>query len=332
MNELVVEPRSVVFRREREAEWRELEQLVDAALRRGLRAVPSHEVPRLMVLYRATLSSMAVAESTALDRHLVGYLRTLAARAYLVVYGSRKPARSALLELLFVRIPAAVRALRWELLSSTLLFVLGIAVAWALCSRDPSWFHAFVGADYAGGRSPTSTTEELRQALYSSSGGGLSAFASFLFTHNAKIGMTAFAVGIAAGVPTALLLFYNGLLLGAFLSLYSGRGLLLPLLGWLLPHGVPEIGAMLLCGAAGLSVGRALVWPGRRTVSQALAEAGRRAAVAVAGCVFLFGIAGLIEGLFRQLVTNDAARFVLAAFNVAWITLWLVDRRRGPVA
>lgn len=320
------EPRSVEFRREREAEWTELEELVDRALKRGLRALPSDEVPRLMVLYRATLSSLAVARNTALDRHLVLYLESLAARAYLVVYGSQKPTRSALSELFFTRIPAAVRSVKRELGLSVALFALGVAVSWVLCSRSPAWFDAFVGPGMAAGRTPTASTATLRHALYSH-GGALTTFASFLFTHNAKIGMSAFALGIAAGVPTALLLFENGLVLGAFLSLYSGRGLLMPLLGWLLPHGVPEILAMLLCGAAGLSIGRALVWPGRNTVGRALREAGRRAALVVAGCVFLFGVAGLIEGVFRQLVTSDAIRFALVAFNVTWVWLWLGVRR-----
>lgn len=325
------EPRSVQFRREREAEWTELEQMVDAALRRGLKAVPSVEVPRLMVLYRAALSSLAVARSTALDRHLVAYLESLAARAYLVVYGAREPTRSALKDLFVLRIPEAVRGMKRELALSTAVFSLGVAVAWVLSARDPSWFYAFVGPGLAAGRSPSASTAALRKVLFEH-GHGLTAFASFLFTHNAKIGMTAFAVGIAAGVPTALLLFQNGLMLGAFLALYARRGLLVPLLGWLLPHGVPEIGAALLCGAAGFAVGRALIWPGRRSIGDAIAEAGRRAALVVAGSVLLFAVAGVIEGVFREVVMNETARFALVAFNVAWIALWLTGagKRRVP--
>jgi uncharacterized membrane protein SpoIIM required for sporulation len=107
------------------------------------------------------------------------------------------------------------------------------------------------------------------------------------------------------------------------LAIYAERGLLVPMLGWLLPHGVPEIGAVLLCGAAGLHIGRALTLPGRLSVRDALRVAGRRAAIVVAGTVVLFAIAALVEGLFRQLVKDDALRFALAAFNFAWLLTWL---------
>jgi uncharacterized membrane protein SpoIIM required for sporulation len=324
------EPRSLQFRRERESEWSELEELVERALRRGLGAVRTFEIGRLLVLYRSVLSSLAVARNIALDRELVRYLESLATRAYLVVYASRRPRRAALWTFLEHSFPSAVRALAGELFLATALFALGIAVSVALVRSDSTWFYAFVDAGLAQGRTPTASTADLRAALYDVERSGLSMFASFLFTHNAKIGMTAFALGIAAGFPTALLLFINGLMLGAFTALYADRGLLVPLLGWLLPHGVPEIGAMLLCGAAGLHLGRAMLLPGTSTVRDALSTAGRRASLVVAGTLILFFVAGVVEGVFRQRVTDDAARFVLAGFNATWLALWLLAAGRRP--
>jgi uncharacterized membrane protein SpoIIM required for sporulation len=137
------------------------------------------------------------------------------------------------------------------------------------------------------------------------------------------LGFLAFALGFAAGVPTAVLLFTNGLVLGAFLALFAGRGLLLPFLGWILPHGVPEIAAILLCGAAGLSLGRALLFPGRLTRRDALGRAGRQACLVAAGCLLLFFGAGLLEGWFRQLVTADEIRLLVAGVNALGLALWL---------
>ena len=89
-------------------------------------------------------------------------------------------------------------------------------------------------------------------------------FASFLFTHNAEVGLMAFALGFVAGVPTALLLFGNGLTLGAFSALFFSRGLGLAYLGWLLPHGVVELTAAVLCGGAGFALARGVLFPGTR--------------------------------------------------------------------
>lgn len=324
-------PRSVEFRKQREKDWQELGDLVDRVLRRGLGALDEDELERLPRLYRAAVASLAVARRTALDRALVAYLEALAARAYLAVYGTRRTRRGALFAALADVFPQRVRAMRWELLASFGITALGTIVSFVLVTMDPAWYYAFVDPALAGGRDPSASTEDLRAVLYDGAQGeGLSVFASFLFVNNARIGISAFALGFVAGVPTAYLLFSNGLMLGAFLALYDSRGLLVPLLGWLLPHGIPEIGAVILCGAAGLALGRAMVLPGELTVRRSLAEAGRRASLVVMSSVMLFAFAGVIEGVFRQVVTHDGIRFGLAAFNALWLAAWLLlgGRRR----
>ena len=323
-----LEPRSMRFRREREVEWAELETILERALPRGLRVLHETELARLPLLYRSAVSSLSVARKTAMDRALVAYLESLASRAYLAVYTSRTGERGALVRFFAQGFPRAVRSMLPELALSIGVFALGMLVSYGLVRwDDPEWYFAFVDPGLAGGRSPGATTEYLRSMLYDTEQGAdgmLSVFASALFYHNASIGLTAFALGFAAGVPTALLVFQNGLMLGAFVALYDDHGLLMPLLGWLLPHGVPEIGAILLCGAGGLAMGRAMLAPGERTTRAALTDAGRRGAVVAAGSVLLFLVAGAVEGVFRQTVTNDFLRFAMAAFNASWISAWLV--------
>ncbi|MDH5491449.1 MAG: stage II sporulation protein M [Myxococcales bacterium] len=317
-------PRSVAFRREREAEWTRLEEMVEIALRGGLRKLDAWQLEELPRLYRQVLSSLSVARRTAMDRALVAYLEALAARAYLAVYGTRKTRRGALLEAFLHTFPRRFRALGGEMLLSAGIVALGALVAYALISLDPGWYDTFIAPELSQGRDPGAPTEALRAALYDGGmEGGETLFASFLFAHNAKIGMLCFALGFAAGVPTAYLLFSNGLMLGAFVQLYASRGLLFELMGWMLPHGIPEIGAVIFCGAAGLHLGRAMILPGQRSVADAIGEAGRRASIVVMGCVFLFAVAGVIEGIFRQSVTDDSIRYALALFNFTWLLAWI---------
>lgn len=303
-------------------EWRELESLVDRSLKQGLRGLTEEELYRLPILYRSTMASLSIARRMAMDRHLVAYLEGLAARAYLVVYGSRRPTTGAIRQFFAETFPRQVQSLWMELTLATLILTLGVLVGFTLTRNDPAWFYAFVSKEMASGRTPDSTREELREPLYAG-GDQLVTFASFLFTHNARIGMMSFALGIAAGAPTALLVFVNGLTLGPFLAIYADDQLLIPMLGWLLPHGIPEIAALLICAAGGLHIGRALIWPGRHYRKHALKEAGQRSACVVLGAVLLFAIAGFIEGVFRQTVDSDVARYGMAAFNLAWLYLWL---------
>ncbi len=314
--------RSVVFRKERESSWHELEGLVARVGKRGIKALTAEQLARLPHLYRATLSSLSVARSISLDRALVDYLESLCGRAYFCVYGTRESARSRIVEYVTWMLPAAVRSVRWQLACSTFFLVLGAVVAFLMVRDDPDSYYGFVGGGYAGGRDPSATTEELYAVLYDQHdfSGTLSHFAASLFSNNAGIGILAFALGFAV-VPTILLLFVNGLILGAFAALYDSRGLSVHLWGWLLPHGVTELLAVVLCGAAGLAIGQAWIFPGEKLRMDNLRERGRSAALVVLGAVILFFIAGLIEGIFRQTVTSIEVRYLLAT-STALFWLW----------
>lgn len=314
-------PRSVVFRREREATWRELEALIGRADRGGLRALSAAELARLPHLYRATLASLSVARSISLDAALVRYLENLIGRAYFVTYGARQPLVALIRDFLARGWPQAVRR-RWRALAlAALCFGLGTVVAYVLTAGDMDFYESFVG-DMAQGRTPASSTAELRAGLYDqgSLSSALASFAAELFSHNARIGILVFALGFVLGIPSAFLLFRNGLVLGAFTALYASRGLGLDVWAWLLPHGITELGAVILCGAGGFTIAGALAFPGARARIDHLREHGRDAARIVAGCVVMLFLAGLIEGIFRQTVTSVPIRLAVAGLSLAgWI-------------
>lgn len=318
--ETTIKLKSVEFRREREPIWRELEALLDRTQRQGFRALGAEELARLPHLYRATLSSLSVARAISLDRNVVDYLESLAGRAYFHVYGTRRHLREVLAEFFLYRFPAGVRRFRWYVVLATLFMLLGTATGFFITLANQDGFYTFVGESYAQGRGPASSTSELRAVLYDEHGMNetLATFAAFLFTHNAKIGLLAFALGVVAGMPAILLMFINGMVLGAFAALYHARGLSVDLWGWLLPHGITEIFAVVLCGGLGLVLARTVVFPGRYTRLGNLARHGREAGVMVVGAVFLFFVAGLIEGIFRQVVTDVTARYAMAALTAAW--------------
>lgn len=323
--------KSVAFRRERQATWQELECLVQRIERSGLVSLTPTEVCRLPTVYRATLSSLSVARAISLDSALLTYLEGLSARAYVAAYGSKRRPWQAVADFLRRRFPATVRAFGQQVALAAALMALGTLVGYSLTLRDPALFYALVSEELAQGRGPGATTEDLRAVLYSTRNAAdmLAAFAMFLFTHNAAVGMLCFAAGFAAGIPTLLLLFGNGLVLGAMGALYAERGLGTQFWAWVLPHGVTELLAVVLCGAAGLALGDAMLFPGRYARLTSLARRGREAAVIVAGAVLMLLVAGLIEGVFRQTVHSvDLRLLVAAASAVAWL-LYLGSRSGG---
>ncbi len=323
--------RSSEFRTERSDSWSALERLVHRAEAQGLSTLTPDEISRLASLYRATVSALSVARAISLDRHLLLYLESLVARAYVLVYGPRRRAGAAVAEFVARRLPRAVRAAAAHVSLAALFVASGVACGWALTAHDPERFHSFVSPAMAQGRTPEESTETLRAVLYHEGDGGLAAFASYLFSHNAQIGILAFALGFLAGLPVFLLLFTNGLVLGAFAALYASRRLATDFWAWVLPHGVTELLALVLCGAAGLVLGEALVFPGRHTRLENLRLRGADAGLLVLGAVGLDFVAAAIEGFFRQLVHEPGVRWLVAGTTaVGWALYfgWAGRRRR----
>jgi uncharacterized membrane protein SpoIIM required for sporulation len=323
--------KSAQFRREREAAWRELEELLARLEKQGLESLTAEELHRLPVLYRSAVSSLSVATAISLDKNLLDYLTALAGRAYIAVYGAKRRVGEAVADFFLVRFPWAVRRYFAFVLAAYALLGLGVLTGYRLTLADPERYYSLVGDDMAQGRNPAASTKELREVLYSGEKEPLGLFATFLFTHNAKIGMVCFAVGFVAGVPVIYLLFVNGLGLGAMAALYQTRGLGGELWAWVLPHGVTELSAVCLCGAAGMAIGAALVFPGRHTRMRNLALQGREVALLALGAVAMFLLAGLIEGVFRQVVHDVAVRWGLATLTlVFWTWYFLAVGRRAP--
>jgi len=318
------------FRAEREADWRRLEALLARAESRGVGKLAAAELLEMPVLYRQALSSLSVARAISLDQGLIDYLEALCARAYFFVYGARSNPWDRVAGFFRRDWPMAVQALWRETLAATLIGVLGTVVAYALVAREPDWFYSFVPGGLAAGRDPGAATEALRATLHApiSKENSLDVLAAFLFTHNAQIALYAFALGFALCLLTVGLLAYNGCMLGAFLALFASHGLLLPAGGWLLIHGVTELFAVTLAGAAGLSIGWAVTFPGARSRMDAALDAGRRGAMVMAGVLVMLFVAALLEGFARQLVQPDWARYAIAAATaVLWGGYFYAPRR-----
>lgn len=322
------------FREEREADWRRLEWLLSRVEEGSPSRLSSRQLLEIPVLYRQALSSLSVARSISLDQGLTEYLESLCTRAYFVVYGARTNLWERVGRFFRHDWPAAVRGLWRETLVATAIGLAGVFVAMMLIRQDPDWYYSFVSRDLAGGRDPTASAAFLRETLFKrpTADEGLSALATFLFTHNAQIAIFAFALGFAFCVPTAALMAFNGAMLGAFLSLFISRGLGVEAGGWLFIHGVTELFAVTLAGAAGFAIGWAAAFPGRASRTEAIAAAGRRAATVMVGVVIMLFVAGLLEGFARQLIQVTWIRYAVAATSAVIWGAYFYVRRPEPGA
>lgn len=303
------------FIHERRPSWQELEELLRHLDAHGWRGLGLDRARRFAKLYRGASSDLIRARTATADPAVVDYLNDLVARGYAAVYGGQVARGRAVLAFLWSEFPALVRAeARMVLLAAATLIGGGIIGATAV-AIDPSNASLLLPPMHAE-MSPTERVARDEAEGGAREGGEAAAFSGFLFTHNMQVAFFAFALGITFGAGTLLLLFYNGLPVGALAAQYhlAGKGLFF--WAWILPHGIPELTSVFIAGGAGLVMGRALVAPGRLPRGAALVDAARRAVRLVLGVAPLLCTAGLIEGTISQMhapVMPYAAKLVFAA-------------------
>lgn len=321
--------RSTRFRRERERHWRELARLVAKVERDGVRSLGDRELARLPGLYRQTLAALSAARAISLDRNLLDFLNGLAARGFFAVYGTRYRLFESLATFFGVHFPRTFRRYLLHFLCAAACIVLGAVAGYAVTRADPERYFSFVDASLAEGRTPSATAEQLKRVLYLETGGFLETFAAFLFSHNASVGMLCFTLGAAGGVPVVVLLLMNGMTLGAMTAIHAAKGIALDWWGWILPHAISELAAIGLCGAAGLALGQALLFPGELSRRDALVAKGRDCGTLVGGAIAMLFVAGLIEGIFRQTVVRlDQRLEFAAATTLLWLLYFALAGRR----
>ncbi len=266
-----------------EAEWRRL-----AALARQRRLAPE-ETTELVARYERVATHAAIARSRYGDRELAARLAQLTAAAAAAVYGAR-PRRWSALQVFATRtFPAALWHLRWQVALAAVVFLVpALALgAWVATSAEAfqalgteEFRTAYIEDDFASYYTDRPSTE----------------FFALVTTNNVQVGVLAFALGILAVLPTLAVLTVNGLSVGIAGGLLGAAGDLGTFFALILPHGLLELTAVFIAGAAGIRLGWSWLAPGERRRVDALVCEARRAVVVVIGLFVVFAVAGLIEG------------------------------------
>ncbi|MFP4191178.1 MAG: stage II sporulation protein M [Candidatus Hydrogenedentota bacterium] len=311
-------------------QWEELEELLARARRRGLKRLSADELSRLDRLYRLCTIHLAQVQTRGRDPNLTAYLNTLVARAHSFVYISPRPNPLKRVLNFYVTGFARTVARTWLYHAVALvLLLIGVVAGHFATELEPRARYALMMPGDV--RLPGSTPEQLQEMLLAGRDMPLEAkfaFTTQLFAHNTQVGWNAFVAGILVGVPTVLILVYNGGILGAFTAMHHRHGIVEEVWAWLLPHGVTEFLAIILCGGAGFLLGMAVVRPGLHGRKENVRAAGRECVRLAMGVIPLFIIAALAEGFLRQSELGTSARLIFAAGTALF---WLLYFTRGYV-
>ncbi|MCY1015421.1 stage II sporulation protein M [Pyxidicoccus sp. MSG2] len=287
------------FIESRRPRWEKLEALLDRSESHGLRGLSLDEARSLGKLYRAVSSDLLWVRARSGSADVSAYLNDLVGRAYALTYPGRRPRFADVWGFVARGFPALMRR-EWRMyVASVLLLLAGTGFGYLGMLVDPDAAHYLVPAEHLN-------LDPVKRAADEAAGEGMTAgqqaqFTTFLFTHNIQVAFLAFALGITMGLGTAVMLFTNGLFLGALAQVYAAKGMAGWFWAWILPHGIPEITAICIAGAAGLVIARGLVAPRGLRRGQALRQEAVTAVKLLFGTLALFVLAGFIEGTISQI-------------------------------
>lgn len=281
------------------ARWSALERLLDKAESTGLRSLSLDEARHLSRLYRGISSDLLWVRAHAGSADVSEYLNDLVGRAYALTYPGRRPRLRDLLGFLGRGFPDLLRQEIRMYLAALLLFWGGFGFGYIGMIFDPQAAHYLVPEQHLKLDPIKRAEEEAKDETASVQ--SQAAFASFLATHNIQVAFLAFALGITLGVGTAIVLFGNGILIGALAQVYTSKGMAGWFWAWILPHGIPEITAICIAGAAGLVIGRGLAAPRGLPRRLSLRREAVTAVKLLLGTFALFSVAALIEGTISQI-------------------------------
>lgn len=279
--------------------------LLERAERHDVAALDHERARRLVDLYRRSSADLVQARTYGAGIEVTAHLEAQVARAYALLYQAPPlDARRALSGFFRRRFPAAVRRERRAFALALLSFVAGLLLGGLATAFDPQAARLFVPADHQELRpSERVAHDERAQREHGGvlSAGQHAAFSSFLFTHNIGVSITCFAIGLAWGLPTLLLLGWHGVFLAALAVEYARDGQALFFCAWILPHGLVELTCMLLAGTAGLMLGRGVLWPRGLPRGTRVRREARAALDILGGSAALLVLAGLVEGTLSQI-------------------------------
>lgn len=300
----------------READW----QALDAMLTddRSLHRQPAPELARFGALYRALCADVMRARSAGMSADLVGWLDGLAARAHDALYGSRRVRAVDLADHLLRAFPRALRRQRRALAWAAALFLVPLLV---------SVVATLVWDGFAQRMVSPLVLEQMAQsygdALDGRAAGTNAAMTGFYVRNNVGVAFRCFATGLLFGLGSVFFLVYNGVVIGTVVAWVGLAGHGRNILTFICGHGAFELTAIVIAGAAGLSMGDALLRPGGRGRFEAVRARAPELVRLVVGAAAMLLVAAVIEAWWSPSAVAAPVKWAVGAALALGVGLWL---------
>ncbi len=281
--------------------WAELEKRLDFLEAEPTARMSLEQLQLFHQLYERTAAGLAKIMTFSSEPETRRYLENLVSRAYSEIHEAREKQRRIFpLQWFFQTLPQTFRRHIGAFYLSLAITIAGCLFGGGAIALDPDSKPVLMPFSELN-QDPVKRVQEEEKASKDRLEGYKTPFSAMLMTHNIQIAILTLALGMTWGFGTIIMLFYNGVILGAVAVDYIRAGETKFLLGWLMPHGVIEIPAILIAGQAGFMLAMALIGRDSRLPLRA-----RLRAISPDVTTLIFGVAillvwaGFIEAFLSQ--------------------------------
>ncbi|GJM31150.1 MAG: hypothetical protein DHS20C18_01510 [Saprospiraceae bacterium] len=305
--------RETNFIEQNKEKWSEFEQTLDRERK---------DPEKLNDLFVQITDDLSYSRTFYPNRSVRVYLNGLAQRVFFSIYKNRPSRLGRIFSFWTDELPQLIYESRYAFRISFFCFVLSVAIGVLSCAMDPDFAEVILGESYID-----MTIENINSgdpmAVYKDRGAfGMSLGITM---NNLWVSLLIFVLGAFFGIGAVVVIIQNGIMVGAFQYFFIQQGLFQESFLTIWVHGTLEMSAMVIAGAAGITMGRGLVFPGTYSRLQAFQRSARRGIKIMVGIAPIIITAGFIEGyLTRHTETPDIIRGLFIFLCLAFILIYFV--------
>jgi len=281
--------REALFIKKNEARWQEYQNH------------PVEDADEQAERFTTLLDDLAYSRTFYPHSKVTRWINNIAASIYQKIYQNKKERYTRLRTFWTDELPLVLYRHRMILLFTLIFFALCMAMGIISSSKDPSFVKSILGEEYV-----TMTEANIEKGDPFGVYRDEDRFTMFvrIATNNIQVAFRAFVFGILFGIGTLWILFYNGIMVGAFEYMFFAKGL-----GWqsvmvIWIHGTLEIASIIIGGSAGIVMGAGYLFPGTLPRKNSFKNGVKDALKIILSLVPFFIVAALLESYVTYQMSN----------------------------
>jgi uncharacterized membrane protein SpoIIM required for sporulation len=303
--------REAFFIKRNKARWEEFEAV----------AKNHHGTPpdRLADLFVQVTNDLSFAQTQYPNSRVTKYLNGLATQLHLGIYRNKREEANRFITFWKYEVPAAIMEARNPMIYSFIIFIVAAIIGVISTLNDDTFVRLILGDGYVN-----MTLENIKKgdptAVYGSMDEGF--MFMYITLNNIFVSFKVFMFGIMATIGCGFYLFYNGIMVGTFMTFMGTEGELAQALPVIMLHGTIELTSIAIAGGAGFLMGNSLLFPGTYPRMTSFKKGAFKGMKIVVGLVPFFVIAGFIESFVTRYGFMHWSIKMFIIVGSAWLMIW----------